>query len=116
VYIRIELMPDRVVGKEKRPYDAINFYSFNALKEIFKSAREICKDRPLGCNILYAQTDYNRIVEDACRAGADIIITGAGFPLTMPEASKNYPDVALVPIVSTPKALKILCKRVEKDP
>jgi len=32
----------------------------------------------------------------------------------MPEASKDYPDVALVPIVSTPKALKILCKRWKK--
>ena len=104
----------RVIGKEHRPYDAINFYSFEALKEIFKNARKICGDRPLGCNILYAQTDYNRIVEDACRVGANIIITGAGLPLTMPEATKNYPDVALVPIVSTPKALKILCKRWKK--
>jgi len=104
----------RVIGREHRPYDAINFYSFEALKEIFKNARKICGDRPLGCNILYAQTDYNRIVEDACRVGANIIITGAGLPLTMPEATKNYPDVALVPIVSTPKALKILCKRWKK--
>ncbi|NPA61343.1 MAG: nitronate monooxygenase [Epsilonproteobacteria bacterium] len=104
----------RVLGEGKRPYEAENFYSSDALREIFKSAREVCGDRPLGCNILYAQTDYNRVVEDACRAGADIIITGAGLPLTMPEASKDYPDVALVPIVSTPKALKILCKRWKK--
>jgi nitronate monooxygenase len=104
----------RVVGREHRPYEAINFYSFDALKEIFKRARAICGDKPLGCNILYAQTDYNRVVKDACRAGADIIITGAGLPLSMPEAAKDYPDVALVPIVSTPKALKILCKRWKK--
>jgi len=43
-----------------------------------------------------------------------MIITGAGLPLTMPEATKNYPDVALVPIVSTAKALRILCKRWKK--
>jgi nitronate monooxygenase len=54
------------------------------------------------------------VVEDACRAGADIIITGAGLPLTMPEATKDYPDVALVPIVSTAKALRILCRRWKK--
>jgi nitronate monooxygenase len=43
-----------------------------------------------------------------------MIITGAGLPLTMPEAAKAYPDVALVPIVSTAKALRILCRRWKK--
>jgi len=104
----------KIVGKEKRPLDAINFYSYPALKKIFENAREICGDKPLAVNILYAQTDYNRVVEDSCRAGANIIITGAGLPLTMPEAVKNYPDVALVPIVSTAKALRILCRRWKK--
>ena len=105
---------DKVVGKEKRPLEAINFYSYKALQKIFDNAREICADRPLAVNILYAQSEYNRVVEDACRAGADIIITGAGLPLSMPEAAKDYPDVALVPIVSTAKALKILCRRWKK--
>jgi len=68
----------------------------------------------LAVNILYAQSEYDRVVADACEAGADIIITGAGLPLTMPEAAKDYPDVALVPIVSTAKALRILCRRWKK--
>jgi len=105
---------NKVIGKEKRPLDAINFYSYEALQKIFDNARAICGDRPLAANILYAQSDYNRVVEDACKAGANIIITGAGLPLTMPEAAKDYPDVALVPIVSTAKALKILCRRWKK--
>ncbi len=103
----------RVLG-EGRPYEAENFYSREALFKIFENARAICGDKPLGCNILYAQSEYNRVVKDACEAGANIIITGAGLPLTMPEAAKEYPDVALVPIVSTAKALKILCKRWQK--
>ena len=97
-----------------RPYEAENFYSRKALFKIFENARKICGDAPLACNILYAMNDYDRIVKDACDAGADIIITGAGLPLTMPEAAKDYPDVALVPIVSTAKALRILCRRWEK--
>jgi len=103
----------RVLG-EGRPYEAENFYSTESLKEIFRNARAICSDKPLACNVLYAINDYNRVVKDSCEAGANIIITGAGLPLTMPEATKNYPDVALVPIVSTAKALKILCKRWKK--
>ena len=99
---------------DKRPYEYINFYSYKALKAIMDNARVICGDKPLAVNILYAQSDYDRVVVDACKAGADIIITGAGLPLTMPEAAKDYPNVALVPIVSTAKALRILCRRWKK--
>ena len=103
----------KVMG-EGRPYEAENFYSREALFKIFENARAICGDKPLGVNILYAMNDYDRVVRDSCEAGADIIITGAGLPLTMPEAAKDFPDVALVPIVSTAKALRILCRRWEK--
>ena len=105
---------DKVAGKGNRPLDAINFYSYKALQKIFDNAREVCGDQPLAANVLYAQSEYNRVVEDACKAGADMIITGAGLPLTMPEATKDYPDVALIPIVSTAKALRILCRRWKK--
>jgi len=104
---------DKVL-KDNRPSEANNFYSAKALKVIFGNARKICGDKPLACNVLYASVGYDQIVKDACEAGADMIITGAGLPLTMPEAAKAYPDVALVPIVSTAKALKILCRRWKK--
>jgi len=100
--------------KDARPSEADNFYSAKALHAIFENARKVCGDKPLACNVLYASSDYDRIAKDACEAGADIIITGAGLPLTMPEATKDYPDVALVPIVSTAKALRILCRRWKK--
>ena len=108
------LKEGEMIGKEHRPLEAINFYSYTALQKIFDNAREICGEKPLAANILYAQSEYDRVVQDACKAGADIIITGAGLPLTMPDAAKEYPDVALVPIVSTAKALKILCRRWKK--
>jgi nitronate monooxygenase len=97
-----------------RPLSEANFYSPEALHKIITNAREICGDKPLGVNILYAMNDYGRVVRDACEAGADIIITGAGLPTNMPEFTEGYPDVALVPIVSSPKALKIICKRWKK--
>ena len=94
-----------------RPLEVQNFYSKEALTEIFKNARKLCGDKPLACNVLYAINDYGRVVRDSCEAGADIIITGAGLPTNMPEFTEGYPDVALVPIVSSAKALKIICKR-----
>ncbi len=104
---------EKLMG-DKRPYEAENFYCRKALFKIFENARKICGNKPLAANVLYAINDYDRVVRDSCEAGADIIITGAGLPLTMPEAAKGFPDVALVPIVSTPKALRILCRRWEK--
>lgn len=97
-----------------KPFEAINFYSKCALNEIFKNARKICGNNALGANILYAINEYGRVVRDACEAGANIIVTGAGLPTNMPEFTKNFPDVALVPIVSSVKALRILCKRWEE--
>jgi len=97
-----------------RPLSEANFYSPEALHEIIKNARKICGDKPLAVNILYAMNDYGRVVRDACEAGIDIVITGAGLPTNMPEFTEGYPDVALVPIVSSPKALKIICKRWQK--
>jgi len=98
----------------ERPLEVQNFYSKEALVEIFKDARKICGDAPIACNVLYAINDYGRVVRDSCEAGANIIITGAGLPTNMPEFTEGYPDVALVPIVSSPKALKIICKRWQK--
>jgi nitronate monooxygenase len=97
-----------------RPLDVQNFYSKDGLKAIHDNARKICGDKPLGVNILYAINDYGRVVRDACEIGFDIIITGAGLPTNMPEFTEGYPDVALVPIVSSPKALKIINKRWQK--
>ena len=94
-----------------RPLETANFYSKKALFKIFENARKICGEAPLGANVLYAINDYGRVVRDSCEAGADIIITGAGLPTNMPEFTKDFPDVALVPIVSSAKALKIICKR-----
>ena len=97
-----------------RPLDALGFYSKAGFEAIINNARNVCGDKPLAANILYAINDYGRVVQDACEAGINIIITGAGLPTNMPEFTEGYPDVALVPIVSSAKALKIICKRWKK--
>jgi nitronate monooxygenase len=101
------LASNRPVGEEE-------FYSKEGFKAIIDNARKICGDKPLAANILYAINGYGEVVRNACELGVDIIITGAGLPTNMPEFTEGYPDVALVPIVSSPKALKIICKRWQK--
>ena len=104
----------QIITKKDKPKDVANFYSKDALNEIITNARKICGDAPLGCNILYAINDYGRVVRDACEAGVNIIITGAGIPTNMPEFTKDFPDVALIPIVSSARALKLICKKWQR--
>lgn len=64
-----------------------------------------------GINIMGALVrDFNDSVKGALDAGADAIISGAGLPLTLPviQAPK---DTALIPIVSSARALDIICKK-----
>ena len=98
-----------------RPFGTENTYSREALFEIFKNARKICGDKPLACNVLRAINDYERVVTDALDAGADIIVTGAGLPLELPRLTKDYPGVAIVPIVSSARALKVICKKWKSE-
>ncbi|MDR3347317.1 MAG: nitronate monooxygenase [Helicobacteraceae bacterium] len=94
-----------------RPLGTAEFYNREATFEIFKDARKICGDAPLGANVLHAINDYPRVIQDVCEAGADVIITGAGLPMNMPEYTADFPDVALIPIVSSAKALRLIAKR-----
>ena len=103
----------KFINKElnAKPFGSENFYSTRGLRAIIENARKICGDLPLGVNIMYAANDYARVVKDACEAGINIIVSGAGLPTNLPEFTQNFKEVALVPIVSSAKALKIICKR-----
>ena len=94
-----------------KPFGSENFYSTRGLRAVIENARKICGDLPLGVNIMYAANDYARVVKEACEAGINIIVSGAGLPTNLPEFTQNFKEIALVPIVSSAKALKIICKR-----
>ena len=98
-------------GLNAKPFGSENFYSTRGLRAVIENARKICGDLPLGVNIMYAANDYARVVKDACEAGINIIVSGAGLPTNLPEFTQNFKEIALVPIVSSAKALKIICKR-----
>lgn len=67
-----------------------------------------------GINIMGALArDYNDSVKGALDAGADAIISGAGLPLNLPAIQKPK-DTALIPIVSSARALEIICRKWEK--
>lgn len=103
--------PGLVKTAQGRPVGESNLHHRESLIRIVKRAKEIADGNgAVGVNILYCINDYGRVVKDAVDAGADLIITGAGIPLNLPEFAGDA-DVALVPIVSSARVLKIICKK-----
>lgn len=67
-----------------------------------------------GINIMCALVrDYEDSVRGALDAGADVIISGAGLPLGLPSIQKPK-ETALIPIVSSARALELICKKWER--
>lgn len=64
----------------------------------------------LAVNILTASRQYAGLAKAAVEAGADAIVSGAGLPLDMPAYTKDS-DTANIPIVSSSRALNLICKR-----
>jgi nitronate monooxygenase len=60
------------------------------------------------------QRDFETSVRAALDAGADAIVSGAGLPLSLP-AVQPAGDTALIPIVSSARALDIICRRWERQ-
>lgn len=85
--------------------------TYRALKKQIKKAKEDANGGVIGVNIMVALQDYDEVVKVAAEAGADIIISGAGLPLKLPALLPPGSKTKLVPIVSSPRAAQILCKR-----
>jgi nitronate monooxygenase len=81
---------------------------------IIRAARRRAGGRgAVGVNILCAIEGYEHAVRSSVAAGAQLIVSGAGLPLALPEYVGDA-DVALVPIVSSGRALGILCRQWQR--
>ena len=65
----------------------------------------------LGVNIMVALTNFADMVRTAIEEGIDIVFSGAGLPLNLPQFLKPDSPTKLVPIVSSGRAAAMLCKR-----
>nr|CRH07738.1 Putative 2-nitropropane dioxygenase [Candidatus Magnetococcus massalia] len=93
-----------------------DYYKANikALADELAWAREKSADGIIGTNCMVAIRDYEAMVRTSVEHGAQMIISGAGLPLRLPEYAADFPQCALVPIVSSLRAAKLLAKRWHK--
>ena len=83
--------------------------NLRVMKEELDKARAIAPKGILGFNIMVATKRYEDYVKAALKAGADIIVSGAGLPVDLPKYAKGF-KTKLAPIVSSLKAAKLICK------
>lgn len=83
--------------------------NLRAIKQEFDKAKKIAPDGIVGFNIMVALNHYKEQVEAAVKAGADVIISGAGLATELPEYIKGFPT-KIAPIVSSAKSAKVILK------
>jgi nitronate monooxygenase len=78
-------------------------------------AKKIGRNGAIGMNIMVALINqYSDSVLGSMDGGVDAIISGAGLPMALPEIALSHPranEVSLIPIVSSGRALEVICKR-----
>ena len=80
------------------------------LKEEIRKAREKTKG-VIGVNIMVALSNYTEMARTAIKEKIDVIFAGAGLPLDLPAYLSADSSTKLVPIVSSPRAAKIICDK-----
>ncbi len=98
-------------------YDGKNFFAADrqALIDELRKAYDIAPEGVIGVNCMVAVSNFDDIVKASCEAGAKLIICGAGLPMSLPGLTVDYPDVALVPIVSSIKAAELITRKWQKS-
>jgi len=104
-----DLMERTAHVRDKPVIDAANL---EALDREVRAALALAEGRGLvAVNVMRAVSQYAEYVRQACASGAQAIVVGAGLPLDLPELTADYPDVALIPILSDARGVGVLLKK-----
>jgi nitronate monooxygenase len=97
------------------PDFSTNFPEANirALRKEIRKARELTKGI-IGVNIMVALSNFDDMARTAIEEGIDVIFSGAGLPLNLPQFVNSTIKTKLVPIVSSARAAGIIAKKWSK--
>lgn len=107
------LHPDLLAQSKQHPtqekYDALNRIALD--REIKSALTQSQGKGMIAVNVMKAVKDHHAMVQQSCESGAHAIVMGAGLPLDLPEMTADFPDVALLPILSESRGISIILKR-----
>lgn len=87
--------------------------NLRAIGKEIKEARALAKGGVIAMNIMVATQHYEEYVKEACRQGIDLIVSGAGLPVSLPKMIEGF-TTKIAPIVSSAKAAMVICKMWDK--
>ncbi len=83
-----------------------------ALDREIRAALELAGGRgAVAVNVMRAVTQYAECVRQSAESGAHAVVMGAGLPLDLPDLCADYPDLALIPILSDARGVNLLLKK-----
>lgn len=86
-----------------------------ALDREVKAALALAEGHGLiSVNVMRAVSQYADYVRQACASGAGAITMGAGLPLDLPELTAEFPNVALIPILSDARGIVLVLKKWQR--
>lgn len=90
----------------------INACNLVALDREIISAKALSEGNgAIAVNIMKAVSAYPEYIRQACESGADAIVVGAGLPLDLPDLTADFPEVALIPILSDARGIQLVVRK-----
>lgn len=81
--------------------------NLRAIGSELRRARELSPNGIIGMNFMSIDSHYDEYVTEAVKNGVDLIISGAGLPLSLPKLAEGT-NTRLVPIVSSARACRLI--------
>lgn len=104
-----DLMEQTVRSHDKELINQINRVALDREITLAKSLSE--GNGMIAVNVMRAVSDYAHYVRQSCESGADAVVVGAGLPLDLPELTQDFPNVALIPILSDARGVSVIMKK-----
>ncbi|HSA32933.1 MAG TPA: nitronate monooxygenase family protein [bacterium] len=99
------------LGDYEHASDAnLNTVSNEALRAEIRQARALAPTGIIGVNVMVVLDNFPGLIGVCVEEEVDMIVCGSGLPLDLPKYL-NGKDIKLVPIVSSARALNIICRK-----
>ncbi|HTP94639.1 MAG TPA: nitronate monooxygenase family protein [Burkholderiales bacterium] len=94
---------------DKAEIDRLNLIALD--REIRMALDIAAGNGAIAINVMKAVSEHAAYVRQSCESGAHAIVMGAGLPLDLPDMTRAFPAVALIPILSDVRGVGIVLKK-----
>jgi nitronate monooxygenase len=99
-------------GRGVRDREVLDRHNLVALDREIRAALALSQGRgAVAVNVMKAVDAHAGYVRQSCESGAHAIVMGAGLPLDLPDLARDFPDVALVPILSEARGVSVVLRK-----